>query len=193
MPTSTPTAVAATSKKTTPPKASPPAPPDYTCAILAVAFGVILALLGVASQWPLGASGRSAVLLSAKSFKGNQLAASNSYNGSALIVFTSNATDKHDPTDKPARDLSRVMKSADFKTQLSTWWDSDVVRIGKVYCNQQVDLCKRFGISGGADEEPGLPYITWFKSGEEMEAFDGERTLEGFRAWVDKKQADGVL
>ena len=67
-----------------------------------------------------------------------------------------------------------------------------VLRIAKVYCNQQPDLCARFG-AGDSDDSPGYPYILWFKGRKEVEPYSGERTLEGLTAWVAEKQGEGAL
>ena len=69
-----------------------------------------------------------------------------------------------------------------------------MLRIGRVYCNQQEELCSRFGVSmDAAGDGPGLPYMTWFKKGEEAGPYEGERTLAGVQAWVAAKQAEGAM
>jgi len=161
------------------------------CTFVTLAFAVVAGLIAVAAAWPLESTPqRSLPTLSAKAFQGVELKTTN-YNGSALLAFTLNTTT--DDSCVPCNDFAKLTNTAEFQKQHSRWWSADELRIGKIYCNQQQDLCTRFGVGGDTEEAPGYPYITWFKGGKEVEAYSGDRTLEGFVSWVKAKQADGVL
>ena len=134
--------------------------------------------------YPSASAAREPPALSAKSFDGVMLKQSQGYNGSALLAFTLNVTT--DKSCSPCNELDALMRQPAFKSQLGTWWDAGVVRIGKIYCNQQQDLCARFGVTD-------YPHLLWFKGGTEAAPYDGERTLEGFVTWVSARQGEGVL
>ena len=176
---------------TTKAKPSSPAPSDNTCVYVALAFAVVAALVGVAAMWPLeGAPLQKVPALSAKAFKGNELY-TGTYTGSALVAFTNNVT--MDSSCWECVELDTLMKLTAFRTMMASWKDANVVRIGKVNCNQNADVCSRFGVVGVEGEEPSLPHILWFKGGKEVGQFDGERTLDGFQKWVEAKQSAGEL
>ena len=130
--------------------------------------------------------------LSAKSFDGTSLKQSSGYEGSALVAFTDNQT--YDLSCGLCTELNALITSDAFMVQHGKWWSAQMLRVGKVYCNQNIDLCARFGLGSGAstekaDETPGLPYLMWFKGGKEKGPYAGERTLAGLKAWVAEKQA----
>jgi len=159
--------------------------------MVAAVLAILAALVGGAAFWPLPtAPQHAAPTLSAKAFKGKEL---RNYEGSALLLFTNNVT--ADKSCAPCVELDRVTRSAAFKEQLATWWDKQgVLRIGKVYCNQQRELCESLGVvSNDAEDDPGLPHLLWYKGGKEVGPYDGERTLVGFQQWVAAKLEAGSL
>lgn len=162
--------------------------------MVAAVLAILAALVGGAAYWPLPtAPQRAAPTLSAKAFKGKELRPnSDGYEGSALLLFTNNVT--LDKSCLPCVELDRVTKSSGFKEQLATWWTKGTLRIGKVYCNQQMELCERLGVvSYDAEDDPGLPHLLWYKGGKEVGPYGGERTLTGFQSWVAEQQAAGSL
>ena len=169
------------------PAGSPPS--DNTMALIAVVLGVLV-LITAAAVLPLEKTLPQKVpALSAKSFNGKDLKQSSGYAGSALVAFTDNAT-----FCEPCNELSTLLTSDAFMSQHGKWWSAQMLRVGKVNCNVNEDLCARFGVGDGVstekgDDTPGLPYIVWFKGGKEAGPYTGERTLAGLTAWVGEKQA----
>jgi len=123
--------------------------------------------------------------LGAKAFDWKKLRpGGGTYEGSALVIFTD-----EDKSCEPCKELNKLTKTKAFKQQHASWWSSNTLRVGKVYCDQHPDICSRFGVTGDEDTATGTPYIAWFKGGNEIEGgYDGERTLEGFQSWVASKQ-----
>jgi len=187
-------AAAASKKASQPSQSAVTPPPTQTTndwAMVAAVLAILAALVGGAAFWPLPtAPQHAAPTLSAKAFKGKEL---RNYEGSALLLFTNNVT--ADKSCAPCVELDRVTRSAAFKEQLATWWDKQgVLRIGKVYCNQQRELCESLGVvSNDAEDDPGLPHLLWYKGGKEVGPYDGERTLVGFQQWVAAKLEAGSL
>lgn len=139
---------------------------------------LLCVLVGGAALVPLSNPQKSVPTLSAKAFKGTELKdGADRYLGSALILFTVNVTT--DNTCSECNSLDELTKSVPFKQQLYSWWSAGTLRIGKVYCNQQQELCGRF---------PGdaRPMALWFQAGKEMGAYEGELSLDGLQAWVKK-------
>ena len=129
---------------------------DKTCIIVAVAIAVLLALVGAAAYWPLPTAAPPKVtVLSAKSFSGKVLN-TGKYKGSALVAFTQNTTT--DSSCDQCNEFKALTKSVDFRKQVMEWREASTLRFGMVYCNQQEELCSRFGLTG--DDAPGLPYVT---------------------------------
>ena len=160
-------------------------------ALIAVVLGVLV-LITAAAVLPLEKTLPQKVpALSAKSFNGKDLKQSSGYAGSALVAFTDNAT-----FCEPCNELSTLLTSDAFMNQHGKWWSAQMLRVGKVHCNHNEDLCARFGVGDGVstDEEeeevvkPSLPYILWFQGGKAVEPYSGELTLAGLMAWVAEKQ-----
>lgn len=173
---------------------------DNTYMLVALAIGVLVALVGGAAYWPLDESAKEqkVPVLSNKAFNGMKLhAGRSSYNGSALIAFTLNVTAGAPGVPgicEPCVEFDALTRRTAFKKQLATWWSADILRIGKVYCNQQQELCGRFGVDlDGQGDAPGIPHILWFKGGQEHGEYQGERTLDGLATWVAEKQAENAL
>lgn len=164
-------------------------------ALVFVLLGLVVAQVVPADQvmsrlQALVRSPKKVSWLSPKAFTDSNMLRGNEH-GSALIAFTSK--DKFSPC-TACTDLNKLFKSEGFKQQNAAW--EGVLKIGAVDCDKWDDLCQKFGVTGLGEEtaEPGVPHIVWFKGGKEVEGgFDGERTLEGFRAWVDDKKAAGSL
>lgn len=164
-----PEASSSTTKKSTPvakapaasrsPAAAAAQAPDYTSMLVVGAIALLAALLAGAAYYPLeGGAQQKVPTLSAKAFKGMELRPG-TYNGSALLAFTLNTT--MDSSCAACGDLDALTKSTPFKTQLATWWSADILRVAKIYCNQQPELCERFGIGSDAEgSSPGYPYLT---------------------------------
>ena len=180
----------------TPPASKAAAPASEAAAsgemrtVVSMAAGVVLllALLAGAAFLPIPGAQRPVVTLGPNAFDGRKLKpGGGTYDGNALVVFTT----KDSMDCKPCAEMKALLKSADFKQQHASWWSSNTLRVGRVYCDKNKPLCTRFGVVDDGDEDttaPGLPHVLWFKGGEEQEAgYTGERSLTGLRDWVEEQ------
>jgi hypothetical protein len=155
------------------------------------AIAVLVALVVGAMLYP--PSERKVVFkLSPQAFRDRGLRSSQD---SALVIFTQ--SNKADCFECGA--LKKSLRTPQFKSALQPWpWQTKgVPRIGEVYCDKYAELCERFGVTGSEGDEPGLPYIVWFKRDEallkENGEYDGEKSGEGIIKWVSDKRAANML
>ena len=132
-------------------------------------------------------------LMSADAFEGTSLRAGE-YAGSSLIVFT----DARKRMCAPCASLNETLSSDDFMALHATWRAEGLLRVGKVHCTnpkkpENAELCESFGIGGDTPDAAGYPNIRWFKGSAEAGGYDGERSVEGFRAWAASKKESGEL
>ena len=106
------------------------------------------------------------------------------YAGNVLVLFTQESSAKAQPCE-PCKKLDALIADPTFERRVAAWRKRGLARIAKVYCNKQIELCERFGVTGSSGNEPGLPHILWFKGGEEQGKYEGgHSTLGNFDKWI---------
>ena len=142
-------------------------------------IAILLSLLAAAAFVPSSLQ-KGVPRLGLKAFEGTTLKPGNdAYRGSALVIFTNSRNCA------PCDHLSELVNSPEFVQQHTSWWSSNTVRVGKVFCDKEPQLCARFGITGDDASAPGVPHILSFEGGKVTRPFENERTLEGFRTFVE--------
>ncbi|XP_050293337.1 thioredoxin domain-containing protein 5 homolog [Anthonomus grandis grandis] len=57
---------------------------------------------------------------------------------------------------------------------------NEAVTIGKIDCTEHRKICTKYEIKG-------YPTLLWFENGQKIEKYPGERTLDGFKKYVENK------
>jgi hypothetical protein len=154
----------------------------------AAGIAILLSLLAAAAFFPSSPQ-KGVPRLSLKAFDGTTLKpGSGAYRGSAIVIFTNNKLRDC----APCAEINKLIKSPEFVEQHTRWWSSNTVRVGKVFCDHSPQLCTRFGIIGDDGSAPGVPHILSFEGGKVTRAFENERTLDGFRAFVEANANSGA-
>jgi len=176
-PATTPTPVAKPVAAPPPPKP----PPKPKMLIPLAVFGVVLAIGFVLAQ-SFATPPPKITKVSAKAFDGKSLKGKSN----ALVIFTE--------TDycEACKTLKGVTSGTPFR-KMAHGWKAKGFKVATIDCMKHYETCERFGVAGDDPSATGYPYIIHFKAGEEVGPYDGERTLEGFSAWYEKKAAAGEL
>jgi len=124
--------------------------------------------------------------ISAKAFDAeNRLKHGSGFHGSALISFTK----KSDCA--LCQDFFPVLGEV---SRLLSLQMTDELRVAQVNCDEHLELCESFGVSGDEPSAAGYPHLIWFRDGiEQEEKFDAERSVDGIIGWAEAKKATGDL
>ena len=119
--------------------------------------------------------------------------AADGYAGNVLVLFTQESSAEAPPCE-PCQKLDALITDPTFQRRVAAWRKRGLARIAKVYCNKQIELCERFGVTGSSGTEPGLPHVVWFKGGKEQDNYEGgHSSLEDFDNWVFTHSMPHVL
>lgn len=122
--------------------------------------------------------------VSAKMFDGVALKDTSS---SALIAFMDSRKDCF-----ACADLDKEFSNPEFLKLAEGWKKQKLLKIGKVKCWKNEELCRGFGVAGDDDDAKGYPTLLHFKDGKQVSEVHA-RTSADLQQWVaDAKMAGGL-
>lgn len=147
-------------------------------------FGVLVALLLFLFSYS-GSKPEPLSWVSSKSFDGKTLKMKGA--SSALLIFMT----RLEECDLCA-ELKKELSEPAFLGMVDGWKKQKLLKVGKVKCWKNEELCRTFGIAGDAETAKGYPHILHFRGGEMVGDVDA-RTSAGLEAWVKEKKDAGEL
>jgi len=169
--------------------ASAPAAPKpkggSSAAMATGVIGVVVAALAVAYSFMSAKPPEPIGWVSAKSFDGTTLKMKGA--SSAMLVFMTRLEEC-----ELCGALKAELSDEGFLRAAEGWKKQNLLKIGKVKCWKNEELCREMGVAGDEPDAAGYPHILHFKGGKSVGSVDA-RTAVGLQEWVAGKQAAGVL
>lgn len=152
---------------------------------LGVLVAVLLLVVGPMMSAKPAAPEQQIGWISSKSFEGKTLKMKGAKN--ALVIFMTRLEEC-----ELCANLKSALSQPLFLEKVEKWKKEEKLKIGKVKCWKNEELCRSFGIAGDEDTATGFPHILHFQDGKFVSSLD-ERTGIGISAWVDAWTQDGRL
>jgi len=173
-----------------PPKAAPAKPTATATKPKSSNAGMISVIVGVVTAIVVGALAYGYTKMAAppepigwvssKSFDGTTLKMKGA--SSAMLIFMDRL-----PECELCGALKAELSDAGFLAAVDGWKKTNLLKVGKVKCWKNQELCRELGVSGDDETATGFPHILHFKGGEKVGNIDA-RTAADLEKWVVEKQ-----